>query len=66
MTSEPLPRSTPAAEGVSASGVAAFLDAAEADPGIALHSLMVLRHGRVVAEGWWAPHRPTEPACSTR
>ena len=60
MTLEPLPRSAPAAEGVSAAGIAAFLDAAEADPGIALHSLMVLRHGRVVAEGWWAPHRPTD------
>jgi len=25
---------------------------------IDLHSLMVLRHGHVVAEGWWAPYRP--------
>jgi CubicO group peptidase (beta-lactamase class C family) len=58
--SDPLPRSAPAAEGVSAAGIAAFLDAAEADPGIGLHSLMVLRHGRVIAEGWWAPHRPTD------
>ena len=60
MTSARLPRSTPAAEGVSAAGIAALLDAAEADPGIGLHSLMVLRHGRVVVEGWWAPHRPTD------
>ena len=60
MTTESLPRSTPAAEGVSAAGIDSFLDAAEADPGIGLHSLMVLRHGRVVAEGWWAPHRPTD------
>jgi hypothetical protein len=59
MTS-PLPRSSLAAEGVSAAGLTAFLDAAEAAPGIALHSLMVLRHGRVVAEGWAAPHRPTD------
>ena len=36
----------------------AFLDAVEADPAIELHGLMVLRHGRVVAEGWWAPHTP--------
>jgi CubicO group peptidase (beta-lactamase class C family) len=60
VTSPPLPRSTPAAEGVSSVGVTAFLDAAEADPGIALHSLMILRHGQVIAEGWWAPHRPTD------
>lgn len=60
MTSEPLPRSTPSAEGVSAAGLEAFLDAVETDPGIELHSLMVLRHGRVVAEGWWSPHRPDD------
>jgi CubicO group peptidase (beta-lactamase class C family) len=23
-----------------------------------VHSLMVLRHGQVVAEGWWAPYAP--------
>ena len=60
MTSQSLPRSSPAVEGVSAAGIDAFLDAADAAPGIALHSLMVLRHGRVVAEGWAAPHRPTD------
>jgi len=38
--------------------VLAFLDAVEADPAVELHSLMVLRHGQVVAEGWWAPHTP--------
>lgn len=57
MTAEPLPRSTPAAEGVSSAGIAAFLDAVDQDPAMAVHSLMVLRHGRVVAEGWWAPYR---------
>ena len=25
-------------------------------PGVEMHSLMVLRHGHVVAEGWWAPY----------
>lgn len=34
----------------------AFLDAVEADPTVEVHGLMVLRHGHVVAEGWWAPH----------
>ncbi len=50
-----LPRSTPAAEGVSAAGVLAFLDAAEARK-LELHSFMMLRHGRVIAEGWWQPY----------
>jgi CubicO group peptidase (beta-lactamase class C family) len=36
--------------------VLAFLDAVES-AGTDLHSLMVLRHGQVVAEGWWTPYR---------
>ena len=35
-------------------------------PDVELHSLMILRHGRVLAEGWWAPYRPDECTCSTR
>jgi hypothetical protein len=38
--------------------VLGFVDAVEADPAIELHSVMVLRHGHVVAEGWWAPRTP--------
>ncbi len=34
----------------------AFLDAVEAAR-LDLHSLMLVRHGHVVAEGWWAPYR---------
>lgn len=50
-----MPRSTPAAEGVDARGLLALLDAFET-PGHGYHSLMVARHGRVIAEGWWAPY----------
>ncbi len=56
-----LPRSTPSASGVSSAGLAGFLDAVEAAPDLELHSLMVLRHGQVLAEGWWAPYQPEEP-----
>ena len=52
-----LPRSTPAAQDVDASGLHAFVDAVEAG-GLGLHSLMVARHGAVVAEGWWRPYAP--------
>jgi CubicO group peptidase (beta-lactamase class C family) len=38
--------------------VLAFIDAVEADADIELHSLMLLRRGHVVAEGWWSPHTP--------
>jgi CubicO group peptidase (beta-lactamase class C family) len=36
--------------------VLALLDAVEA-AGMDMHSLMVVRHGHVVAEGWWAPYK---------
>ncbi|MEZ0166333.1 serine hydrolase domain-containing protein [Kineococcus sp. LSe6-4] len=60
-SSRPLPRSTPSAQGVDARGLAALLDALEGTPGVEPHSLQVLRHGHVVAEGWWAPFRPDRP-----
>jgi CubicO group peptidase (beta-lactamase class C family) len=51
-----LPRSAPAELNVDAARVLGYLDAVEA-AGMDLHSLMILRHGAVVAEGWWAPYR---------
>lgn len=52
------PRSTPSSQGVDPAGVEAFLDAMEAHPEVELHSLMLLRNGHVVTEGWWAPYAP--------
>ncbi len=52
-----LPRSTPEAEGVSSARLTQFL-AAAAQSKNELHSYMVLRHGKVIAEGWWTPYRP--------
>lgn len=51
-----LPRSVPIDQGVDPAAVLAFLDAVDADTTVELHSVMVMRHGHVVAEGWWAPH----------
>jgi CubicO group peptidase (beta-lactamase class C family) len=51
-----LQRSTPGQQGVDPAAVLAFVDAVDADSAVELHGLMVLRHGHVVAEGWWAPH----------
>ncbi len=56
MTAIALPRSRPSDQNVDAQGLLDFLDAIERS-GIELHSLMVLRHGAVVAEGWWEPYR---------
>ncbi|HSU51249.1 MAG TPA: serine hydrolase [Segetibacter sp.] len=50
-----LPRSTPAAEGVSASAISIFLDSIAASKH-EFHSFMILRHGKVIAEGWWNPY----------
>jgi CubicO group peptidase (beta-lactamase class C family) len=55
-----LPRSAPEAQGLPSQAVLAFVDAAEQKVD-ALHSLMVLRHGHVVAEGWWEPYRRDDP-----
>src|SRR4051794_14862605 len=62
MCSQPvlLPRSTPAASGVSAGAIAALLDRLQAQS-VECHSIMVVRHGHVVAEGWWAPYSPERP-----
>ena len=58
VVSKDFPRSAAAAQQVDPAAVLALVDAVEADPAIELHSLMVVRHGHVVAEGWWAPHTP--------
>ncbi|MET0479908.1 MAG: serine hydrolase domain-containing protein [Mycetocola sp.] len=54
--SRSLPRSTPSAHAVDAAGIASFITALEATPLIEPHSLMLLRDGEVLAEGWWAPY----------
>ena len=55
-----LPRSLPAAEGVAPAGIEQFLETMEAR-GFELHSFMLLRYGKVVAETWWAPYAPEVP-----
>ena len=52
-----LPRSSPEAEGVSSDSIIKFIDAA-GNSQHELHSIMILRHGKVIAEGWWKPYSP--------
>jgi CubicO group peptidase (beta-lactamase class C family) len=52
-----LPRSIPEKEGVSAATISQFLDAA-AHGKTEFHSFMFLRHGKIIAEGWWNPYAP--------
>ncbi len=51
-----LPRSSPEAEGVSSKDIINFLDATSKGK-TEFHSFMLLRHGKVIAEGWWNPYR---------
>jgi CubicO group peptidase (beta-lactamase class C family) len=55
-----LPRGTPEAQGISSSAILGFLEEAEQKID-ALHSFMLVRHGQVVAEGWWDPYAASEP-----
>jgi CubicO group peptidase (beta-lactamase class C family) len=55
-----LPRSIPEAQGVSPSAVLSFVEAADKNIN-SMHSFMLLRHGHVVAEGWWSPYHAEAP-----
>lgn len=56
---QPLPRSTPEAQGVSTQSVCDFVEAV--DKVNTLHSFMIVRHGNVIAEGWWSPEAADRP-----
>jgi CubicO group peptidase (beta-lactamase class C family) len=58
--SNPLPYSTPEAQGIPSSAILAFVQAAESELD-ALHSFILVRHGQRVAQGWWAPYAPEHP-----
>jgi len=49
-----LPRSTPEAENVDPAGILAFVNELE-NENLETHSFMLLRNGKVIAEGWWKP-----------
>ena len=49
-----LPRKSPESQGVMSEGIRNFLKATK-ESGLEWHSFMLVRHGNVVAEGWWKP-----------
>ena len=55
-----LPRSTPEAQGVSSADIRAYIEAADQQVN-SMHSFMLVRHGYVVAEGWWKPEAAEKP-----
>ncbi len=54
-----LPRSSPERQGISSAAILAFVE--KADSLDAMHSFMLVRHGHVVAEGWWSPYDSATP-----
>ena len=56
----PFKRSTPEAEGIPSPAILDFVRAVEGHthPLDAVQGFLLLRHGNVAAEGWWAPYDP--------
>lgn len=59
-SSRALPRSVPERQGISSSDILAFVEAADKQID-QMHSFMLVRHGYVVAEGWWGPYDSQTP-----
>jgi CubicO group peptidase (beta-lactamase class C family) len=55
-----LPRSSPEAQGIASAAIREFVDAADKEVN-AMNSFMLVRHGQVVAEGWWTPYSAEVP-----
>lgn len=53
-------KSSPEAEGVSSQGILNFINRAEKEID-ALHSFMIIRNGKQISDGWWAPYGPESP-----
>lgn len=51
-----LPRAAATEHGLRPEAVLNFLEHLDVE----LHSLMIMRHGNVLAEGWWAPYGPDQ------
>ncbi len=59
---QPLPRCTPEEAGLSSAVVEQLFRAVEKDVDtLGVHAMMLIRDGRVFAEGYWAPYRPDVP-----
>lgn len=55
-----LPHTSPESVGIDSAGIQAFLEAVNSKVA-GLHSFILMRHGKVAAEGWWLPYAPHYP-----
>ena len=58
--SRALETGAPEEQGVSSRAVLDWVGAAEREAD-ALHSFVLVRHGKIIAEGWWAPYEKDRP-----
>jgi len=59
---QPLPRCTPEEAGISSAVAEQLFRAVEKQVDtLGVHSMMLIRNGKVFAEGYWAPYRPNVP-----
>ncbi len=58
---QPLPKDIPEAQGVSSRRIAEFLQALKDDPTLNMHSILILRHGRILCRAVFGPHRTNLP-----
>lgn len=54
-----LERVTPESQGVASEAILSLVSALD-QPELGMHSLMVLRNGNVIGEGWWKPYQPDQ------
>jgi CubicO group peptidase (beta-lactamase class C family) len=52
---------TPESLGISSQAILRFVEALEQERPDEVHSFMLLRHGKVAAQGWWNPYTPQSP-----
>lgn len=55
-TSSKLQRATPESQGITSAAILHFVETVERQIRD-FHGFMLLRHGKVVAEGWWSPYK---------
>ena len=55
-----LPRSTPERQGISPAAILDFVETADSQIDM-MNSFILVRHGYVVAEGWWSPYDSNTP-----
>ena len=57
MNRKPFPTTVPELVGISSRDILDYLDALESSD-TEMHGLMIMRHGMLCCQGWWAPYAP--------